>query len=62
MAVVETLRVRKAQEVADACCDPDCGPDTCGSPASAAQAVEPADKAKAVQECCDPACGPGTCG
>lgn len=43
----------------DQCCEPVCGPGTCG--ASEPEKVEPL-KAKAADGCCAPVCGPDTCG
>ena len=44
------------------CCEPTCGPETCGT--SESETRELAGKVNDVQEtaaCCEPTCGPETC-
>lgn len=42
------------------CCEPDCGPDTCGASAEEDPRFE--DPPTAVEQCCEPGCDPSTCG
>lgn len=52
---VPTLRQGEASE----CCEPACGPDTCGSEQVVQiELAQPEAKAQSAS-CCDPECGPG---
>lgn len=61
-----TVIERQTDEVqehaaAEQCCEPECGPDTCGGPAGT-QDVRIEDVSAAAEQCCEPECGPDTCG
>lgn len=59
------VRVVEKQTAEDACCDPECGPDTCGPSVQVIAAEAPMVEEKPPQvaeQCCDPECGPDTCG
>lgn len=49
------------QAAAEQCCEPDCGPDTCGG-ATSVQELDIEEVPAAAEQCCVPDCGPGTCG
>lgn len=53
----------KNNPTSSGCCEPECGPETCGSEASVELGEEQA-KAKVAtgSGCCEPECGPETCG
>ena len=56
-----TLIEEKAVPEADlGCCEPECGPDTCGDEATVD--VSPVRERIELQGCCEPECGPDTCG
>jgi hypothetical protein len=42
------------------CCEPTCGPETCGTSASEMRARK-ADQVREEAGCCEPTCGPETC-
>ena len=42
------------------CCEPECGPDTCGHEATVEP--QPVRERTEFQVCCGPECGPDTCG
>lgn len=51
------------KNTASECCDPACGPDTCGSEQVVQIETAQSNQVKAqAGDCCDPGCGPGTCG
>lgn len=41
------------------CCEPACGPTTCGTSGEAQ--VKAGEKGMAKDQCCEPDCGPNTC-
>lgn len=43
------------------CCEPECGPNTCGPEVARVEAVE-RPQAQSRCQCCEPECGPDTCG
>lgn len=44
------------------CCEPVCGPTTCGGSAEAgAEPVKTAPQQAKQDSCCEPECGPSTC-
>jgi len=47
----------------DQCCEPICGPTTCGiSPVDNPKTESEGVKVKTINQCCEPLCGPETCG
>ena len=63
--MLETKTLTREEEAsAETCCEPDCGPDTCGcGPAAEAVEAPPTIQRQASAEtCCEPGCGPDTCG
>lgn len=56
------VRRRVTVTVSSGCCEPVCGPETCGT--SESETRERTKKAGEVQGaagCCEPVCGPETC-
>lgn len=47
------------QQAPQGCCEPDCGPDTCGP---TAEHEAPVTMTQKQAGCCEPDCGPDTCG
>lgn len=56
-----TVRERTSPETetTDFCCEPDCGPDTCGPAEAAVKFLEM--PGMVAEQCCEPDCGPETC-
>jgi hypothetical protein len=62
MADTKTLPVVGQEAAEDVCCDPACGPETCGPTAVRVEEPKAEQKEAAAEACCDPECGPEMCG
>lgn len=68
MTELTVLRRPAVAEVADeekehtwgGCCEPECGPETCGTEATAEE-LRKGERDRASGGCCEPECGPETC-
>ena len=61
MPDTHTLIQERAMPEADiGCCEPECGPDTCGHEATVE--APPVRERIELQDSCGPECGPDTCG
>lgn len=61
--MAEVTMLRLPESASGGCCEPDCGPETCGCGTQAAELpIEVPQVKQTAGGCCEPECGPETCG